>query len=225
MSPAMTKSPLILALDGDDEAFLLGIARLLREYLGMVKVGFEPFTALGPGFVRKLVGEGLSVFLDLKLFDIPRTVSATVRQARRLGVSMISVHSLGGPQVLRAAADEAQDMEIAAVTVLTSFVESDLSAILPGAAVAPTVSRLGHLALQHGATSLICSGHELGLLSQLPGRRVVPGVRLVGDDSGDQARVMTPVVARAAGATWLVVGRPILGAEDPLAMAQRYLAS
>ncbi len=187
------------------------------------KVGSVLFTRSGPAVVQECRSRGLAVFLDLKWHDIPNTVAGAVRSARDLGVSMATVHALGGREMLAAAAEAAgQDLLVVAVTVLTSHsAESFGDAV--GAAVPEVggaVVRMAGLAAVSGLGGVVCSPHEVGLVrTSFPGARavVVPGIRAAGDARGDQVRVATAREAARVGATHLVVGRPILQAADPAA--------
>jgi orotidine-5'-phosphate decarboxylase len=171
--------------------------------------------------VRELIESGLDVFLDLKAHDIPRTVGTAVREASRLGAKLVTIHALGGPDMIRAARDQAAGQtEIIAVTLLTSMDSDACAAVGVGSDVAAAARRLGALALEHGAHGLVCSALELASLEDLGGSRVVPGIRPTGAAAGDQKRVATPAAAIEAGATWLVVGRPIVQADDPVAAAR-----
>jgi orotidine-5'-phosphate decarboxylase len=241
--PAATRSPLVLALDTDDLDQALDWAERAGPAIGMVKVGLELFCAHGDRAVRALTDEGHGVMLDLKLHDIPTTVTRAVRAAADLDVELLTVHALGGPAMLAAAVAAAGERPaVAAVTVLTSHTEPELGAIgLEGARA--VAERLGRLALDAGCPALVCSAREAPALRDLAGpgvQLVCPGVRVrvptarssegassappdparspgvVGDD---QARVATPAEAVTAGADWLVVGRPITGAADPAAAA------
>jgi orotidine-5'-phosphate decarboxylase len=237
--PAATRSPLVLALDTDDLDQALDWAERAGPAIGMVKVGLELFCAHGDRAVRALTDEGHRVMLDLKLHDIPATVARAVGAAADLEVELVTVHALGGPAMLAAAAGAAPDrLAVAAVTVLTSHAEAELSAI--GLDGAPALAeRLARLALDAGCQALVCSPREASRLRALAGpgvHLICPGVRprssrssgraniappdptgVVGDD---QARVATPAEAVRAGADWLVVGRPITQAADPAAAAR-----
>jgi orotidine-5'-phosphate decarboxylase len=223
--PPATRSPLVLALDTDDLDQALDWAERAGPAIGMVKVGLELFCAHGDRAVRALTDEGHRVMLDLKLHDIPATVARAVGAAADLEVELVTVHALGGPAMLAAAAGAAPDrLVVAAVTVLTSHAEAELGAIgLDGASA--LAERLARLALDAGCQALVCSPREASRLRALAGpgvHLICPGVRprssgVVGDD---QARVATPAEAVRAGADWLVVGRPITRAADPAAAAR-----
>ncbi len=198
----------------------LELATALAPHVAMVKVGFESFVAHGPSLVTDLRDAGVDVFLDLKLHDIPRTVAAGAREASALGARLLTVHASGGAEMVRAARDAAaEDTSILAVTVLTSMDQNAVDAVGLAGTVAESVQRLGALALGAGADGLVCSALELDVLKFSSGIRVVPGVRPAGTASGDQKRVATPEEAVARGATYLVIGRPIVQAPDPAAAA------
>jgi orotidine-5'-phosphate decarboxylase len=223
------ESPLVLALDTGDLRQALDWSRAAGEAAGMVKVGLELFGAEGPAAVGALAGQGRRVMLDLKLHDIPATVAGAVRMAERAGAELLTVHALGGPAMLAAAVEAAGRCRIAAVTVLTSAGPADLAAAgLPPAEEA--VPRLARLAVAAGCPALVCSPLEAATLRGLLGagvELVCPGVRPAPDGTGatraeadDQARVATPAAAMRAGASRIVVGRPITRASDVGAAAR-----
>ncbi len=199
--------------------------RLLDRAAGVrwVKVGSILFTREGPAFVRALTGRGYQVFLDLKWHDIPNTVAGAVLQARDLGVSMATVHALGGPAMLAAAREAAGDaLLVVAVTVLTSHSPAEFAAVVGRGTpdLGGEALRLAAQARQAGLPGIVCSAHEVAAVrGAWPEARalVVPGIRRPGDAAGDQARTATPAKAVQAGATHLVVGRPVLQAADPAA--------
>jgi orotidine-5'-phosphate decarboxylase len=213
---------LIVALDVDDLQRLRWLADAVSPHAGLVKVGLEAFTAFGPAAVEA-AGAVSPVFLDLKLHDIPNTVAGAARAAAKLGISMLTVHASGGASMVAAAVDAAPDVAILAVTVLTSLDVEQLSAVGQPTA-AEQVPRLARLAVAAGASGVVCSPHEVAEVRAAVGPDpliVVPGIRPLGADVGDQARVATPATAIAAGATHLVVGRPVTRADDPAAAAAR----
>jgi orotidine-5'-phosphate decarboxylase len=215
-------SPLVVALDTDQLGRALAWSRAVGEAAGMVKVGLELFGAEGPAAVRALAGEGRRVMLDLKLHDIPATVAGASRAAARAGAELVTVHALGGPAMLAAAVQGAGDgCRVAAVTVLTSAGPGDLAAVgLPPAAEA--VPRLAELAAAAGCQALVCSPLEVAAVRTLLGEAaelICPGVRPAAGEAHDQARVATPAAAMEAGASWIVVGRPVTGAADVAAAA------
>jgi orotidine-5'-phosphate decarboxylase len=194
------------------------------------KVGMQLFTAEGPSIVRELVGSGRRVFLDLKYHDIPNTVASAAREAAQLGVSMLTVHASGGGKMLRAAVDSARaarpDLLVLAVTVLTSLDEVELGKIGFRGSVLEQVLRLAALAISNGCEGVVASALEAGALREEFGRDfaiVTPGVRPAGSGPHDQARVVTPAEAISAGASHIVVGRPITEAADPAAEARAIL--
>ena len=210
-------SRVIVALDVPERDTTLDLARRLGPEAAMVKVGLEAFVGHGPDLVRAIVNTGTRVFLDLKIHDIPRTAAAAAKQARSLGVHMLTIHAAGGAEMVRAVRDALGGcVHIVAVTMLTSLDDNAARDIGFGQNVGLTAERLARLALGAGADGLVCSAHELERLSPLGGTRVVPGVRPAGASHGDQKRVASPADAMRAGASWLVVGRPILDAPDPL---------
>jgi orotidine-5'-phosphate decarboxylase len=217
----MNGKRIILALDISDMQVALDFTRHLRDEIAMVKVGLEGFVGHGPSIVNALVSQNINVFLDLKLHDIPRTAAAAARQATRLGVKLLTVHAAGGGEMISAVRDAVgNDLQIIAVTMLTSLDDNCARQIGFADAIGPSVLRLGQLALDNGADGLVCSSHELSLLQSLGGLRVVPGVRPIGVVHGDQKRVATPSEAIKAGATWVVIGRPILEANDFVEMTK-----
>lgn len=221
---------LIVALDVSSAAAAQKIVAAVGDSAFTYKVGMQLYTAEGPCVVRELLASGRRVFLDLKYHDIPTTVAAAVREAAQLGVTMLTVHALGGAKMLRAAADAAQSnpsLLVLAVTVLTSMDESELRGVGVQDRVVDQVSRLAALALAGGCRGVVASALEATeLRRQLGGEFeiVTPGVRPAGSGHGDQARVVTPAEAIAAGATRIVVGRPITAATDPSAEANAILS-
>jgi orotidine-5'-phosphate decarboxylase len=220
---------LIVALDVSTAAAARQIVAAVGDSAHTYKVGMQLYTAEGPSIVRDLVASGRRVFLDLKYHDIPNTVGAAVREATQLGVSMLTVHASGAGKMLRAAVDAgscAPEMMILAVTVLTSLDENDLAEVGIRDGVTDEVSRLASLALSAGCHGVVTSSHEASTLrAELGGHFLIvtPGVRPAGSSHGDQARVVTPAEAIAAGASHIVVGRPITEAVDPAAAARTIL--
>jgi orotidine-5'-phosphate decarboxylase len=215
---------LIVALDvpkADDARVL--IDRLAGK-VGLFKIGSQLFTAAGPRFVQELVGRGEKVFLDLKFHDIPNTVAGAVSSASRLGVSLVDVHGLGGRAMLEAAvgALPAMGTRLLAITILTSHDERSLGQIGLSGSVHDSVRRLALLAMEAGVDGVVASPHEVGIIREACGTDfliVTPGIRPAGAAAGDQVRAATPAAALAAGADFVVVGRPITAAEDPAAVA------
>jgi orotidine-5'-phosphate decarboxylase len=221
---------LIVALDVSSAAAAQKIVAAVGDSASCYKVGMQLYTAEGPSIVRDLVASGRRVFLDLKYHDIPNTVAAAVREAAGLGVSMLTVHASGGGKMLRAATEAARKSNAAlmvlAVTVLTSLDDNDLDKLGVHGRVKDQVLRLAALALADGCQGVVASAQEASeLRSELDGdfAIVTPGIRPAGMEPGDQARVVTPAEAIAAGASHIVVGRPITGAADPAAEARAIL--
>ena len=231
-----TTNKLIVALDVKTADEAQRLVDMLRGIAGMFKIGSQLFTATGPGFVREIVNSGERVFLDLKFHDIPNTVAAAGIEATRLGVSIFNVHAAGGSEMMRrTAAAVAQSAEaegltrpsIIAVTVLTSA--DPMTLVETGWSATPEnlVERLSLLAEAAGMDGVVASPREVGIVRSVvktPGFIVVtPGVRPAGAALGDQSRVTTPREAIAAGADYLVVGRPIIEAADPARAAMQII--
>lgn len=226
-----SRDRLIVALDVPGAAQARQVVQTLGEAISTYKIGKQLFTAEGPGIVRDLVSSGRKVFLDLKFHDIPNTVAAAVSSAAELGVSMLTVHASGGSKMLKAAVEAAQQSAakpmVLAVTVLTSLSDSDLQEIGVSGNVLSQVLRLGALARAAACGGLVASAREAKELRRELGEGfeiITPGVRPAGAAVGDQARVLTPAEAIQAGATRLVVGRPIIEAVDPADAAKRIIA-
>jgi orotidine-5'-phosphate decarboxylase len=218
---------IIVALDFSDAASALALVDRLDPALCRLKVGKELFTVAGPDLVRALVARGYEVFLDLKFHDIPNTVAAACRAAAGLGVWMMNVHASGGRRMMQAAREALAELPqrplLIGVTVLTSMSAEDLAEIGIAAEPADQVMRLASLTQACGLDGVVCSAQEAALLRQRLGedfRLVTPGIRPAGSEAGDQRRVMTPTQAIAAGATDLVIGRPITAASDPVKVLQ-----
>src|SRR5580700_7913568 len=215
------REKLIVALDVSSAAAAQKIVAAVGDSALTYKVGMQLYTAEGPQVVRDLVASGRRVFLDLKYHDIPNTVAAAVREAARLGVSMLTVHATGSSKMLRAAVDAARAVNpsllVLAVTVLTSLDQNDLEQVGVQGSVQEEVLRLSKLALASGCQGIVTSARESSRLRSELGDDfaiVTPGVRPVGSDHADQARVVTPAEAVAAGASHIVIGRPITEAKD-----------
>ena len=218
---------LIVALDVPTAQAAGEIVRELGDSVSFYKVGLQLFSAEGPGIVRELTVSGRKVFLDLKLHDIPNTVASAVKSVSRLGIDLLTVHSTGGLQMMRAAveaaASAAKRPKILAVTVLTSFTEQELASTGITGGVAEQVSRMGSLAAEAGCDGVVSSALELPILRRQMGEEpiiLIPGVRPKGSPAGDQARTAEPGEAIKAGASYLVVGRPITAAENRRAAAE-----
>jgi orotidine-5'-phosphate decarboxylase len=221
---------LIVALDVSSAAAAQKIVAAVGDSASFYKVGMQLYTAEGPQIVRDLVASGRRVFLDLKYHDIPNTVAAAVREAASLRVSMLTIHASGGGKMMRAATEAAHSANAAlmvlAVTLLTSLDDRDLDKLGVHGRVQDQVLRLAALALADGCSGVVASAQEASVLrSELEGdfAIVTPGVRPAGTEPGDQARVVTPAEAIAAGATHIVVGRPITAAADPAGEARAIL--
>ena len=223
---------LILVLDAPSPRDIAPVLRLLGGKVRWAKIGLEMFTACGPDCVREVAGMGFDIFLDLKLHDIPNTVARAVESAARLPVKMLTLHTAGGREMMRQAVkaqgQSAPQLLLLGVTVLTSLGENDLRETGVGAAPEAQVVRLARLAVGCGLGGLVCSPLEIApLRAQLPPSvtLVTPGIRPAGAGGGDdQTRVMTPAEAARAGANFIVVGRPIFKATDPVAAVQAILA-
>lgn len=225
----MSSKPLIVALDHPTAAQALALARRLDPQACRVKVASTLFVRAGNALIEQLQSIGFDVFLDLKFHDIPNQVAGACRAAAELGVWMVTVHAAGGRAMMRAAVQAlsaySQRPRVVGVTVLTSLDAADLEMVGMGAAPAAAAGRLGALACEAGLDGIVCSPQELiQLRPQLPPPflMVTPGIRLAEGGSGrdDQKRVTTPHQATTWGADYLVVGRPITEAADPLAVVQ-----
>lgn len=222
-------SRLIVALDFPGAAPALALTDRLRGLCRWVKVGLELYLAEGNSIVHELRSRGFSVFLDMKFHDIPNTVAGAVRSAAAAGAELLTVHAAGGPAMLEAAAEAAASLpnppQILAVTVLTSMDQLQLSAIGIEHSPEAQVLRLASTAAEAGISGLVASPEEVAPLRQrFPGATlVIPGIRPAGTAVGDQKRVATPAAALAAGASYLVIGRPITQAADPVAAARSIL--
>ena len=221
----MSADKLIVALDTVDLARASALALATAPHVGLFKLGLEFFLANGAAGVRAIAGR--PIFLDLKLHDIPNTVAGGIRAVLDLRPAMVTVHASGGAAMIEAARKAAETAGadrpmIVGVTVLTSLDAAALASTGVASSPAEQVLRLARLALSAGADALVCSPLEVAMLRAELGpsaRFVVPGIRPAGSAAGDQARVMTPAEAVAAGADWIVVGRPITGTADPGAAA------
>jgi orotidine-5'-phosphate decarboxylase len=220
---------LIVALDVSSAAAAHKIVAAVGDSALTYKVGMQLYTAEGPQIVRELVDSGRRVFLDLKYHDIPNTVGKAVTEAARLGVSMLTVHASGSDKMLLAAVDAAKarpELMVLAVTVLTSMGGEDLEKIGLPHSVEESVVRLADLALHCGCQGIVTSAREAAAVRTQLGKDfaiVTPGVRPAGTNVADQVRVVTPAQAIAAGATHIVVGRPITATADPAAEARAIL--
>jgi orotidine-5'-phosphate decarboxylase len=229
MRMSSARDQLIVALDVSSAAQAQKIVTALGESVTFYKVGMQLYTAEGPGIVRDLIRAGRRVFLDLKYHDIPNTVGAAVREAGKLGVSLLTVHGSGGSKMLRAATEAAREsnpaLKVIAVTVLTSMDQDELNEIMQGNLEEQVVHVAG-LALKAGCHGVVSSAREVRALRTRMGNDflvITPGVRPAGAAHGDQARVVTPAEAIAAGSTHLVVGRPITAAPNPAREAEKII--
>ncbi len=228
MNDDMTINPrIIVALDYSDAASALALVHRLQPELCRLKVGKELFTAAGPQLIEQLQQRGFEVFLDLKFHDIPNTTAQACKAAAALGVWMVNVHALGGKRMLEAAREALANVEsrpkLIAVTVLTSMAQDDLQGIGISESPAQMVSRLAQLAHDSGLDGVVCSAQEASILRQQCGKDfclVTPGIRPANAAANDQSRIMTPRAALESGASYLVIGRPITQAPDPLQALQ-----
>jgi len=231
------RDKLIVALDVSSAQAGAELATKLEEHVGAFKVGFENFSAEGPVLARFLASRGLKVFLDLKFHDIPNTVRAAAREAASLGVAMLNVHASGGRKMMEAAREGAEQGArqiyggkkplVLAVTVLTSLGQDDLSNLGIAGTPEEVVVRLARQASEAGLDGVVASPKEIVALRKALGPNVVivtPGIRPATSDANDQVRIATPASAIQAGASYLVVGRPITGAPDPAAAADQIVS-
>lgn len=220
------QSPIVVALDYPTMAQSIEMAKRLDPNQCRVKVGKELYTTAGPAILDALHALGFEIFLDLKFHDIPNTVANAVSVAAKAGVWMVNVHASGGRRMMEASANTLQQLPnnntlLIAVTVLTSMDQSDLVEIGIDATPEQHVKRLAALAKSSGMDGVVCSAQESKMLSTELGKDfvlVTPGIRPTGSDQGDQKRIMTPAEAMAAGSHYLVMGRPITQAADPIAV-------
>jgi orotidine-5'-phosphate decarboxylase len=233
----MNENKLIVALDVDTPAKARNLVSQLRGIAGMFKIGSQLFTAAGPSLVREIVSSGERIFLDLKYHDIPNTVAQAGVEATRLGVSIFNIHASGGSEMMRRTADAVTECAanegvarplVIAVTALTSANAASLAEVGINEEPAKLVSKLALLAKESGMDGVVASPQEIAIVrSVVKGERfvvVTPGIRPAGADLFDQKRVTTPGEAMLAGADYIVVGRPILSAEDPAAAARQIIA-
>jgi orotidine-5'-phosphate decarboxylase len=228
MSPS---ERLIVALDVSSSTEAARIVTSLGDTVKTYKVGMQLYTAEGPQLVRDLITSGKDIFLDLKYHDIPNTVAAAVGEAAKLGVTMLTVHAFGGSKMLKAAVEASASSasmptKVIAVTVLTSMDEQQLLETGIQGNLLDQVVKLGDIALETGCAGVVSSAREVKALRAKLGTgflAVTPGVRPAGAAHGDQARVVTPAEAIAAGANYIVVGRPITAANNPSAEATNIL--
>ena len=221
---------LILALDFSDRKGAISFLSLYGADIRWVKIGLELFTKEGPDLVKEIADLGYQVFLDLKLHDIPNTVTRTVKSLSSLPIQMLTLHASGGKSMMegavKAAREYAYNLDLLAVTVLTAIDKDTL--IATGVASSPEgqVARLGHLAIDSGVQGVVCSPQEITLIREELGKDalvVTPGIRPIGSSSNDQKRTLTPAEAAIMGSDFIVVGRPILEAVDPLDAVKKIL--
>lgn len=225
----MDRNPILCAIDTPELARAQSLIAATHSAVGGVKLGLEFFTAHGPAGIRAAAGGQKNLFLDLKLHDIPNTVAGAVESSLALDPLLLTLHGAGGAAMMRAAvaARGAARAKLLGVTVLTSLDDSDLAATGQNGPAAAQVKRLALLAQESGLDGVVCSPQEVAMLRQACSKGfllVVPGIRPAGAATGDQKRVQTPRDAIAAGADYLVIGRPITEAPDPAAAARAILA-
>ncbi|MEZ5648748.1 MAG: orotidine-5'-phosphate decarboxylase [Alphaproteobacteria bacterium] len=227
-------NPIFLAVDKSTREEAIALLEQVKDFIGGVKLGLEFFNSEGPKGVAAVMSQvpHLPLFLDLKLHDIPNTVASAVTAVGKVHPAFITIHAAGGEAMIAAAANAASQLgsmppKILAVTVLTSLSEDDLKATGQETPLRLHVERLARLALSAGASGLICSPHEIVSLRQNLGKQLVlmvPGIRPRGSDLGDQKRTLTPAEAIAAGADYLVIGRPITATPNPARAAEAIMA-
>jgi len=226
----MNDPKIIVALDFPQAAPALALARKLDSSKCRLKVGKELFTAAGPQLVEKILKLGFEVFLDLKFHDIPNTTAQACRTAAALGVWMVNVHAMGGKRMMEAAREALENVQhrpkLIAVTVLTSMAQEDLHGIGINDSPAHMVTLLAGLVHDSGLDGVVCSAQEAAILRRQYGKDfclVTPGIRPTNSAADDQSRIMTPRAALEAGSSYLVIGRPITQASDPLQALQDIL--
>ena len=231
------KDKLIVALDVDSTDRALALVNELRDSVGMFKVGMQLFTAAGPDLVRRIVSQGNRVFLDLKYHDIPNTVAMAAIEATRLGVSLFNIHTTGGSEMMRWAANAVAETaarenlrapKVLGVTLLTSVDQETLAQIGIEGQPSTVVGRLATLAQEFGLDGVVASPQEIQLIREAVPQKdfliVTPGIRSATDEAQDQRRTMTAAEAIRAGADYIVVGRPIIAAADVTAAAERFVS-
>ena len=221
---------LILALDFSDRKGAISFLSLYGADIRWVKIGLELFTKEGPDLVKEIADLGYQVFLDLKLHDIPNTVTRTVKSLSSLPIQMLTLHASGGKSMMegavKAAREYAYNLDLLAVTVLTAIDKDTLLATGVASSPEGQVARLGHLAIDSGVQGVVCSPQEITLIREELGKDalvVTPGIRPIGSSSNDQKRTLTPAEAAIMGSDFIVVGRPILEAVDPLDAVKKIL--
>jgi orotidine-5'-phosphate decarboxylase len=217
---------LIVALDRSERDEILRLADQLHDVAGALKIGLQAFVSNGPSIVREVAARGARVFLDLKIHDIPNTAQHAVAETAALGAAMVTVHAAGGAAMMAACARA--DALVLGVTILTSLDEAELQRIGFAGTPLDNAVRLAKLAQSAGLRGVVASPQEIGAIREACGGDfviVTPGIRPAGSDAGDQRRTTTPAAAIAAGADYIVVGRPITEARDPRAAALELVAS
>lgn len=224
------ENPIIIALDYPNAKRANEFLQRIEGTSCKLKVGLELFIATGPVFIEQLSAKGHQVFLDLKLHDIPNTVASACKSASSLGVWMMTLHALGGLKMLRAARDampsSSHPTKLVAVTVLTSMDQQQLSGIGMQSTPAESVLKLAELAVEADMDGMVCSAHEVQAIREMCGAKstlVTPGIRMQNDQANDQSRIASPQQARKAGSNYIVIGRPITTASDPLLVINQYL--
>lgn len=233
MSQSNLDSKVIVACDFNNLSDLHNFVDQVDPSLCKLKIGKEMFTYFGPEVVKPLIAKGFSVFLDLKFHDIPNTVAKACLAAADLGVWMVNVHASGGAKMMLHTRELLEPLGhdrplLIAVTVLTSMDEAQLQGVVPDTSIQIQVGRLAKLTADSGFDGVVSSAHEVKRIKELCGTDftvVTPGIRPVGSDTGDQVRIMTPPDAVLAGVDYMVIGRPITQATDPLAVLKQINAS
>lgn len=236
MAESKIRNPIVVALDVDTVEQALSLVETLRGLVGMFKIGKQLFTAAGPEIVQRIIGMGEKVFLDLKFHDIPNTVAQAGVEAARLGVSIFNLHAMGGSRMMRAAVESVNEVVeregiprplILGVTVLTSHTQESLNEIGIDRTLEDQVVALARLCKASGIDGVVASPHEIVRIREAVNDRdfviLTPGVRPIGAALNDQRRVMTPAEAVNAGADFLVIGRPITAADNPVLAAKKIL--
>jgi orotidine-5'-phosphate decarboxylase len=214
------RAPIAIALDVPTLSEAISHTKNLGAHVAMIKVGLQSYLRDGNSGISEIKEylQGAELFLDLKLHDIPATVAGAVKSIKPLEPNVLTVHAAGGFEMLKAAVEQAEQIDIAAVTILTSLSQSDVT-VFSEYAIEDLVVRLADQAVRAGCRAIVCSPHEVGLVRSVVGaevRLIVPGVRMPGDDPGDQVRIATPATAIENGADLVVMGRSILGNMDPV---------
>ncbi len=226
----MSKSPIIVALDYDSAEEALELVDRLHGAIDFFKVGKQLFTRTGPEIVRQLRGRGVEVFLDLKFHDIPETVRKAVRSCVDLEVRFLTIHTSGGSEMMKYALQgaEGSKTEVLGVTVLTSMNEEAIREVGVNRSISDQVLSLATLAVESGLKGLVCSPYEVKIIREKVSKTVTlvtPGIRGLGEEKGDQKRTLSAAEAIQKGSTYLVIGRPITQAQDPVEAAHQIITS